>query len=79
MEFIISTLTENQYFSAGFGLFGVGALAAAGKKLTSAGLVLFRRHCITTLGMKKIWQDICICINDVVCFSIFKLHVYDIF
>ena len=55
MEFIISTLTENQYFSAGFGLFGVGALAAAGKKLTSAGLVLFRRHCITTLGIKKIW------------------------
>ena len=48
---LISTLTENPYFSAGFGLFGVGALAAASRKCTNAGLVLFRRHCITTLGM----------------------------
>ena len=51
MELVVSTLSENQYFSAGFGLFGVGALAAAGRKLTTASLVLFRRHCITTLGM----------------------------
>ena len=51
MELVISTLSENQYFSAGFGLFGVGALAAAGRRLTAASMVLFRRHCITTLGM----------------------------
>ena len=51
MELVISTLSENQYFSAGFGLFGVGALAAVGRKLTTASYVLFRRHCITTLGM----------------------------
>ena len=54
MEFVIATLSENQYFSAGFGLFGVGALAAAGKRLTAAGLVLFRRHCITSLGMDSL-------------------------
>ena len=51
MELIVSTLSENPYFSAGFGLFGVGAVAAGGRKLTNAGLVLFRRHCITTLGI----------------------------
>ena len=51
MELAIATLSENQYFSAGFGLFGVGALAAAGRRLTAASMVLFRRHCITTLGM----------------------------
>ena len=51
MELIVSTLSENPYFSAGFGLFGVGAVAAGGRKLTSAGIVLFRRHCITTLGI----------------------------
>ena len=56
MDFVISTLSENQYFSAGFGLFGVGALAAAGKRLTAAGLVLFRRHCITSLGMNRLWS-----------------------
>ena len=50
MELIVSTLSENPYFSAGFGLFGVGAVAAGGRKLTNAGIVLFRRHCITTLG-----------------------------
>ena len=49
---LLTTLSENPYFSAGFGLFGVGALAAASRKLTTAGLVLFRRHCITTLGLK---------------------------
>ena len=54
MDFVITTLSENQYFSAGFGLFGVGALAAAGKRLTAAGLVLFRRHCITSLGMDSL-------------------------
>ena len=57
MELIVSTLSENPYFSAGFGLFGVGAVAAGGRKLTSAGLVLFRRHCITTLG-KNCWQKV---------------------
>ena len=57
MELIVSTLSENPYFSAGFGLFGVGAVAAGGRKLTSAGLILFRRHCITTLG-KNCWQKV---------------------
>ena len=56
MDFVITTLSENQYFSAGFGLFGVGALAAAGKRLTAAGLVLFRRYCITSLGMNSLWS-----------------------
>ena len=46
----ISVFSDNPYFSAGFGLFGVGALAAAGRRITNAGVVLFQRHYVTTLG-----------------------------
>ena len=46
----ISVISDNPYFSAGFGLFGVGALAAAGRRMANAGVVLFQRHYVTTLG-----------------------------
>ena len=47
----INVFSDNPYFSAGFGLFGVGALAAAGRRITNAGVVLFQRHYVTTLGI----------------------------
>ena len=31
---VVSSLSDNPYFGAGFGLFGVGAAAAVGKKAT---------------------------------------------
>ncbi|XP_077554129.1 mitochondrial chaperone BCS1-like [Haemaphysalis longicornis] len=50
------TLTEyfaqlgtNPYFGAGFGLFGVGAAAAALRKGMQVGMILFRRHYMITL------------------------------
>lgn len=45
----ISSLTDNPYFSAGFGLFGVGAGAAVMRKGYMMGMILFRRHYMTTL------------------------------
>lgn len=38
----VSTLSDNPYFGAGFGLFGLGAGAALLRKLGQAGVVLFR-------------------------------------
>ncbi|XP_019873977.2 mitochondrial chaperone BCS1 [Aethina tumida] len=51
MTFIdyISTLSENPYFGAGFGLFGVGAGAAILRKGFQTSLILFRRHYMITL------------------------------
>ncbi|XP_037822694.1 mitochondrial chaperone BCS1-like isoform X1 [Lucilia sericata] len=46
---IISSLSTNPYFSAGFGLFGIGAGAAILRKGPQGGLVLFRRHLMITL------------------------------
>ncbi|XP_057663842.1 mitochondrial chaperone BCS1 [Diorhabda carinulata] len=45
----LSTLSDNPYFGAGFGLFGVGAAAAVLRKGFQASLVLFRRHYMITL------------------------------
>ncbi|CAO1398338.1 unnamed protein product [Diamesa hyperborea] len=45
----ISTLTDNPYFGAGFGLFGVGALAAVSRRALQGGIILFRRHYMITL------------------------------
>ncbi|XP_042886966.1 mitochondrial chaperone BCS1-like isoform X1 [Penaeus japonicus] len=46
---LVASLGENPYFSAGFGLFGVGAGAAVLRKGYTIGLILFRRHYMTTL------------------------------
>ncbi|XP_026809586.1 mitochondrial chaperone BCS1 isoform X1 [Rhopalosiphum maidis] len=46
---LLSTLGDNPYFGAGFGLFGLGLGAAVLRKGASAGLVLFRRNFMMTL------------------------------
>lgn len=45
----VSSLTNNPYFGAGFGLFGVGAGAALLRKGWQGTLILFRRHYVMTL------------------------------
>ncbi|RUS71815.1 hypothetical protein EGW08_020422 [Elysia chlorotica] len=48
MEYI-STLGDNPYFGAGAGLFGIGILAATGRKSLQGASILFRRHCMITM------------------------------
>ncbi|XP_043263195.1 mitochondrial chaperone BCS1 [Colletes gigas] len=43
------TLSDNPYFGAGFGLFGLGAGAAILRKGMQAGMIFFRRHYMITL------------------------------
>lgn len=43
------SLSENPYFGAGFGLFGVGAGAAILRKGMQMGMIFFRRHYMITL------------------------------
>lgn len=38
----VQTLSDNPYFGAGFGLFGVGAAAALLRKTAQIGTVFFR-------------------------------------
>ncbi|EFN70329.1 Mitochondrial chaperone BCS1 [Camponotus floridanus] len=45
----IQALSDNPYFGAGFGLFGLGAGAALLRKGAQFGAVLFRRHYMITL------------------------------
>lgn len=45
----ISTLSDNPYFGAGFGLFGLGASAAILRQGLQASLIFFRRHYMITL------------------------------
>lgn len=45
----ISALSDNPYFGAGFGLFGLGAGAALLKKGLQGSIILFRRHYMITL------------------------------
>ena len=46
---IVMSLASNPYFSAGFGLFGVGSAAAAGRALTQVAVAAFKREYVTTL------------------------------
>ena len=46
---LISSLGDNPYFSAGFGLVGVGTGLALLKKGSQFGMIFFRRRCMITL------------------------------
>ena len=46
---LISSLGDNPYFSAGFGLVGVGTGLAVLRKGGQFGFVLFRRYCMITM------------------------------
>lgn len=46
---LIGSLSENTFFTAGFGLFGVGAGAALLRKASQGVFILFRRHYMITL------------------------------
>eukprot|EP00095_Tigriopus_kingsejongensis_P002343 maker-scaffold868_size86715-snap-gene-0.30 protein:Tk02343 transcript:maker-scaffold868_size86715-snap-gene-0.30-mRNA-1 annotation:"mitochondrial chaperone bcs1" len=46
---LLQSLTTNPYFGAGFGLFGVGAMAAISRKSMQSMAMLFKRHYVTTL------------------------------
>lgn len=49
MTDVVSELASNNLFTAGFGLFGVGAAAAVLRKGLQGCFILFRRHCMITL------------------------------
>eukprot|EP00112_Aurelia_sp_Birch-Aquarium-sp1_P004520 Seg1512.6 transcript_id=Seg1512.6/GoldUCD/mRNA.D3Y31 product="Mitochondrial chaperone BCS1" protein_id=Seg1512.6/GoldUCD/D3Y31 len=46
---LLSSLGDNPYFSAGFGLVGVGTGLALLKKGSQLGMIMFRRQCMITL------------------------------
>lgn len=45
----VSSLTENQFFGAGFGLFGIATSVAILRKGLHVGSAFFRRHYLITL------------------------------
>ena len=49
MTELIASLADNPYFGAGFGLFGLGAVAAISKQGSQYSWILFRRHYISTV------------------------------
>ena len=49
MSQLLSLVEDNPYFGAGFGLMGVGLGATALRKGSQVGMILFRRHYMTTV------------------------------
>ena len=55
------SLASNPYFSAGFGLFGVGSAAAMGRAVAKVSVAAFKRNYITTLQVQitlwvRLWR-----------------------
>jgi hypothetical protein len=49
---LITGLSENPYFGAGFGLFSLGAGAALLRRAAQGATILFRRHYMITLEVE---------------------------
>ncbi len=49
MSQLLAALQDNPYFGAGFGLMGLGLGASVARKGAQVGLILFRRHYMTTV------------------------------
>ena len=52
------SLASNPYFSAGFGLFGVGSAAAVGRAAAKVSVAAFKRNYITTLQVDVLTFDV---------------------
>ena len=48
---LISSLSTNPYFGAGFGLVGIGAGLAYARRGYEVGKIVFKRHCLMSLEM----------------------------
>jgi len=46
---LVTSLGDNPYFGAGFGLFGIGAITAVSRKASQVSWILFRRYYMTTV------------------------------
>ena len=46
---LVTSLGDNPYFGAGFGLFGLGVGTAILRKTSQFGMIVFRRHFMMTL------------------------------
>lgn len=49
MANLLGTLSDNPYFGAGFGLIGIGFAAQMARKGLQVGMIMFRRHYVTTV------------------------------
>ncbi len=49
VEKVTASLSDNPYFSAGAGVFGLGLSTAILKRALQGSLILFRRHCMITM------------------------------
>lgn len=51
IEELVGSLATNPYFSAGFGLVGIGAGLAYMRRGVEIGKILFKRHCMMSLEL----------------------------